>query len=129
MQASNNSYHAQGGTYCFDGSKARKGYALNKMCFSFNSVENRKRFKAFPEAYCDRFGLSREQVHAVTDLDFTRLLELGGNPYYLAKLAAIYGMSMEELINTGGYSPCEHNAVNQVVMKCPYCNHSVIRDS
>ena len=30
------------GTTLFDGAQARKGYALNKMCFSFNDAENRK---------------------------------------------------------------------------------------
>ena len=30
------------GTTPFDGDQARKGYALNKMCFSFNDEANRK---------------------------------------------------------------------------------------
>ncbi|MDP3708339.1 MAG: protocatechuate 3,4-dioxygenase, partial [Polaromonas sp.] len=34
------------GTTPFDGEQARKGYALNKMCFSFNSADNRNAFKA-----------------------------------------------------------------------------------
>ena len=34
------------GTTLFDAHQARKGYALNKMCFSFNSEENRKAFLA-----------------------------------------------------------------------------------
>ena len=29
------------GTTPFDGVEARRGYALNKMCFSFNSADNR----------------------------------------------------------------------------------------
>ena len=29
------------GTPIFDGSAAQRGYALNAMCFSFNSAENR----------------------------------------------------------------------------------------
>jgi len=85
------------GTYIFDGRMALKGYALNKMCYSFNSAENRKKFKAFPEAYCHAFGLDREQIHAVTDLDVLRMLQLGGNIYYLAKLAGIYGMSVQDI--------------------------------
>jgi hypothetical protein len=28
------------GTTPFDGTQARKGYALNKMCYSFNQAEN-----------------------------------------------------------------------------------------
>ena len=32
------------GTTPFDGDAARKGYALNKMCFSFNEAANRAEF-------------------------------------------------------------------------------------
>ena len=85
------------GTYFFDGAMAMKGYALNKMCYSFNSAENRRKFKAFPEAYCHSYGLTREQTHAVTDLDVLRMLQLGGNIYYLAKLTGIYGLSVQDI--------------------------------
>ena len=34
------------GTTVFDGYLARKGYALNRMCYSFNSAENRAEFRA-----------------------------------------------------------------------------------
>jgi protocatechuate 4,5-dioxygenase, alpha chain len=85
------------GTYIFDGRMAMKGYNLNRMCYSFNAAENRRKFKAFPEAYCHAYHLSREQIHAVTDLDVLRMLQLGGNIYYLAKLTGIYGMSVQDL--------------------------------
>lgn len=85
------------GTYLFDGRMAMQGYDLNRMCYSFNRADNRRKFKAFPEAYCHAYHLTREQVHAVTDLDVLRLLQLGGNIYYLAKLAGIYGMSVQDL--------------------------------
>ena len=38
------------GTTPFDGDQARKGYALNKMCFSFNDEANHKAFVADEEA-------------------------------------------------------------------------------
>lgn len=85
------------GTYIFDGHMAMQGYDLNRMCYSFNSEENRRKFKAFPEAYCKAYRLTREQIHAVTDLDVLRMLQLGGNIYYLAKLTGIYGMSVQDL--------------------------------
>ena len=85
------------GTYIFDGRMAMKGYNLNRMCYSFNSADNRRKFKAFPEAYCRTYDLSREQTHAVTDLDVLRMLQLGGNIYYLAKLTGIYGMTVQDL--------------------------------
>ena len=40
------------GTVIFDGEQARKGYALNKMCFSFNEAANRAAFLADEDAYC-----------------------------------------------------------------------------
>ena len=33
------------GTPIFDGAQAQKGYALNKMCYSFNSAANREAFQ------------------------------------------------------------------------------------
>ena len=33
------------GTTIFDGEQARKGYALNKMCYSFNDAANRARLR------------------------------------------------------------------------------------
>jgi protocatechuate 4,5-dioxygenase alpha chain len=98
MKAANNSANPDiPGTYIFDGKMAIHGYALNKMCYSFNSAENRKKFKAFPEAYCHSYGLTRDQIHAVTDLDVLRMLQLGGNIYYMAKLTSIYGMSVQDI--------------------------------
>ncbi|MDT8399716.1 MAG: protocatechuate 4,5-dioxygenase subunit alpha [Pseudomonadales bacterium] len=85
------------GTFFFDGKLAMKGYALNKMSYSFNEAGNRETFKADPDAYCRRYGLSEEQIQAVKDLDVLRLLELGGNIYYLAKLTGIYGLSVQDL--------------------------------
>jgi len=39
------------GTTLFDGAQARKGYALNRMCFSFNDAANRAA-SADEEATC-----------------------------------------------------------------------------
>jgi|Laugrespbdmm15sn_2_1035079.scaffolds.fasta_scaffold76453_2 protocatechuate 4,5-dioxygenase alpha subunit len=68
--------------------------ALNRMCHSLESSENRRRFKAFPEAYCHNYGLTREETHAVTDLDVHRMLQLGGHIQRLALLTSIYGMDL-----------------------------------
>ena len=54
------------GTLIFDGAEAQKGYALNKMCYSFNSAENRAAFLLDEEAYCNRFGLDAPQREAST---------------------------------------------------------------
>ena len=85
------------GTVLFDGEMAMKGYALNKMCFSFNSKENREAYLADPEAYFDKYGLSEEQKQACRDKDVLAMIAAGGNIYYLAKLAGIYKLNMQDI--------------------------------
>ena len=85
------------GTPIFDGAAARKGYALNKMCFSFNDAANRAAFLADEDAYCARFGLNPEQREAVRRRDVLALIAAGGNIYYLAKLAGIFGLNVQDI--------------------------------
>jgi protocatechuate 4,5-dioxygenase alpha chain len=85
------------GTPIFDGHQAQKGYALNAMCYSFNSADNRAAFKADEEAYCAAFGLSDEQRQAVASRNVLQLIAAGGNIYYLAKLAGILGLDVQDI--------------------------------
>ena len=85
------------GTTVFDAAEARKGYALNKMCFSFNSAANRAAFLADEDGYCLRYGLSTEQRRAVHDRDILGMIAAGGNIYYLAKLAGIFGWGVQDI--------------------------------
>jgi protocatechuate 4,5-dioxygenase alpha chain len=85
------------GTTLFDGVQAMKGYALNRMCYSFNSAANREEFKRNEDAYCARYGLTAGQRDAVRRRDVLALLAAGGNVYYLAKLAGILGLDVQDL--------------------------------
>ncbi len=85
------------GTTLFDGVQAMKGYALNKMCYSFNSAAHREEFKRDENAYCARYGLSAEQREAIRRRDVLALIAAGGNVYYLAKLAGILGLDVQDL--------------------------------
>ena len=85
------------GTYIFDGKLARKGYALNKMCYSFNDAANRAAFERDEDAYCAKFGLNAEQRDAIRKRDVLALLAAGGNVYYLAKFAGIFGLSVQDI--------------------------------
>lgn len=85
------------GTTLFDGVQARKGYALNKMCFSFNDAANREAFKADEEGYCANYGLSDEQRAAIKARNVLQLIAAGGNVYYLAKFAGIFGLDVQDL--------------------------------
>jgi protocatechuate 4,5-dioxygenase alpha chain len=85
------------GTTVFDGEQAQKGYALNKMCFSFNSAENRAEFLKDQDAYCRKFGLDEQQHAAVRSLNVLQLIAAGGNAYFLAKLGGIFGLDMQDI--------------------------------
>ena len=90
-------HHAIPGTIMFDGNQAQKGYALNRMCFSFNSAENRAAFLKDEEGYCRKYGLNPEQRAAVRERSVLKMLEAGGNVYYLAKLAGIFGLNVQDI--------------------------------
>ena len=85
------------GTTIFDGHEAMKGYNLNKMCYSFNSKANRDAFLEDEDAYCERFDLSEAQREAVRHRDVLALIEAGGNIYYLAKFAGIFGLNVQDI--------------------------------
>ena len=65
------------GTTPFDGAMAQRGYALNKMCFSFNNAANRCAFKADEEAYMRAYSLNDEQARAIRTRDVLGLLAAG----------------------------------------------------
>ena len=85
------------GTTRFDGACAIKGYALNKMCFSFNDPANRAAFVADEAGYIARYDLTAEQRAAVASRNVLQLIAAGGNIYYLAKLAGILGLNVQDV--------------------------------
>ena len=85
------------GTTPFDGGAAQKGYALNKMCYSFNDKANRDAFVADAEAYMAKYGLNPQQAEAIRSKQVLALIEAGGNAYYLAKFAGIFGLDMQDI--------------------------------
>ncbi len=89
--------HKIAGTTPFDGEQARKGYALNKMCFSFNSADHRAEFLRDEEAYMRKYGLNEQQSAAIRSRQVLALLAAGGNAYYLAKFAGIFGLDMQDI--------------------------------
>jgi protocatechuate 4,5-dioxygenase alpha chain len=85
------------GTTMFDGEQAQKGFALNQMCFSFNSAENRAAFLKDEDAYCRKYGLNDQQRMAIKERNVLELLAAGGNVYYLAKFAGIFGLNVQDI--------------------------------
>jgi protocatechuate 4,5-dioxygenase, alpha chain len=85
------------GTYIFDGQAAMKGYALNKMCYSFNKAENRAAFVRDEDAYCAKYGITDEQRTAIRAREVLTLIRSGGCIYYLAKFAGIFGLNVQDV--------------------------------
>src|SRR5437879_12164800 len=76
------------GTFVFDAERSRQGYGINMFCMSLMKEENRKAFKAREAEYLKKFQLTDEQRDAIIKRDYNRMLELGSNIYFTAKLGA-----------------------------------------
>ena len=88
------------GTTIFTLEHARKGFWLNQFCMSLRTEENRKRFLADNRKYLDEWQMTEEQKQAVIDRDFQKMLDLGGNVYFLSKIFASEGLSYVEAVST-----------------------------
>lgn len=88
------------GTVIFDADQSRKGYHLNQFCMSLMKAENRERFKADNRAYLDEWPMTEDQKQAVIDRDYNRMLALGGNIYFLAKIFSSDGLSFQYAAST-----------------------------
>jgi protocatechuate 4,5-dioxygenase alpha chain len=85
------------GTVVFDATQSRLGYHLNMFCMSLMKAENRAAFKAGERAYLQKFPMTDAQREAVLARDYNRMIELGGNIYFLAKIGATDGFSFQNL--------------------------------
>jgi protocatechuate 4,5-dioxygenase alpha chain len=88
------------GTRVFTAERAKKGYELNQFCMSLMKPENRERFKANERAYLDEWPMSEDQKQAVLDRDYNKMLDNGGNIYFLAKIFATDGLSYLQAVST-----------------------------
>jgi protocatechuate 4,5-dioxygenase alpha chain len=108
------------GTTVFTAQRSHEGFALNQFCMSLKSAPNRERFKRDERAYLEEWPMSEAQKRAVLDRDYNRMITLGGNIYFIAKIfatdgqsfqtaaAAMTGMSVEDyaaMMLHGGRSP------------------------
>jgi protocatechuate 4,5-dioxygenase, alpha chain len=85
------------GTTVFDAQRSRQGYWLNQFCMSLMKADNRAAFKADESGYLDRFPMSPEQKQSILARDWNRMIELGGNIYFTAKLGATDGLSFQQI--------------------------------
>jgi len=88
------------GTTVFTAERSRMGYHLNQCCMSLMKAPNRDRFRADERAYLDAWPMTEDQKEAVLDRDFQRMLDLGGNVYFLSKIFASDGLSYVQAVST-----------------------------
>ena len=100
------------GTRVYTAARARVGYHLNQFAMSLMKAENRARWLADERAYLDEWPMTEEQKQAVLARDYNRLLDLGGNIYFLAKLFSTDGLSFVQAVSTmTGMSVEEYKAM------------------
>ena len=85
------------GTTVFDATQSRLGYHLNMFCMSLMKAENRTAFKADERTYLEKYPMTDAQREAVLARDYNRMIEQGGNIYFLAKIGATDGFSFQNL--------------------------------
>lgn len=85
------------GTFVFDADRSREGYHINMFCMSLLKADNRAEFKADEGKYLDKFPMTAEQRDAVLKREWNRMLELGANIYFTAKLGATDGLSFQQV--------------------------------
>jgi protocatechuate 4,5-dioxygenase alpha chain len=108
------------GTRVFTAQRARQGYHLNQFAMSLMKEANRTRFLADEKAYLDEWPLTDAAKEAVLERDYNKMIDCGGNIYFLSKLfspdgksfqfaaGSMTGMTQEEyaeMMLKGGRSP------------------------
>lgn len=100
------------GTRVYTAKRARQGYHLNQFCMSLMTAANRTRWKADEDAYLADWPLTDEQKASVKARDYNRLLDLGGNIYFLAKIFSTDGLSFVQAVSTmTGMSVADYQAM------------------
>ena len=114
------------GTTVFNALRSRQAYHLHKFCMSLMQEENRAAFPADERAYLDRFRMSDEQKQAVLDRDFTKLIDLGGNIYFLVKLSNTDGWSTQKAVSSmTSLTPDEYAAMMRAGGRSPKSQRSI----
>ena len=108
------------GTTVFNAMRSRQAYHLHKFCMSLMQAENREAFRADERAYLDRFKMSDEQKQAVLERNFTSLIDLGGNIYFLVKLSNTDGWSTQQAVSSmTSLTPDEYAAMMRAGGRSP----------
>ncbi len=88
------------GTLVFNTFRSRQGFNLNQFCMSLMKPENREKFKANEAEYLKPWKLTPEQTDAVLKRDYLKLMQNGGNIYFLAKIFSTDGFPYLVAVST-----------------------------
>jgi protocatechuate 4,5-dioxygenase, alpha chain len=88
------------GTRVYTTERARQGYWVNQFCMSLMTPGNRERWKVDERKYLEDWQLTEAQKEALLARDYNRLLDLGANIYYLAKVFSTDGLSFVQAVST-----------------------------
>jgi protocatechuate 4,5-dioxygenase, alpha chain len=88
------------GTRVYTTKRARQGYWLNQFAMSLMQAENRERWKADERLYLEDWPMSEAQKDALLARDYNKMLDLGGNIYFLAKVFSTDGKSFLQAVST-----------------------------
>jgi len=93
---------------------------------SLMQEDNRAAFRADERAYLDKFRMSDEQKEAVLERDFTKLIDLGGNIYFLVKLSNTDGWTTQKAVSSmTDMTPDEYAAMMRAGGRSPEGNRSI----
>lgn len=118
------------GTTVFTAIRSREAYHLHKFCMSLMDAGNREAFRADERAYLNRYRMNEEQKLAVLDRDFNRLIDLGGNIYFLVKLSNTDGWSVQKAVGSmTGMTADEYAAMMRAGGRSPDGQRSIREDN
>lgn len=113
------------GTVIFDATQSRLGFHLNQFCMTLMKDAARQEFRADETAYLKKFPMTDAQRQAVLDRDYNRMIALGGNIYFLAKIGATDGLSFQKLASMmTGVSEEDYRAMMVAGGRSPNGNRS-----
>ena len=100
------------GTRVYTAQRARQGYWMNQFAMSLMKAENRDLWKSDEKTYLEDWPMTEEQRQSILDRDYNRMLDLGGNIYFLAKVFSTDGLSFVQAVSTmTGMSVDEYKAM------------------
>ena len=116
------------GTMVFTGQMSQRGYPLNQFCMSLMHKANRDRFVADAASYLENWQLTPEQRNAVLQRDYRAMIEEGGNIFFVLKIAATDGVSVQAVVASfTEHSPSEYAAMMLAGGRSPEGKRSLLR--